>query len=302
MIVERGDTLRFGRHVGVSFHRTVRVYNQDTAFPLPPGFGRFPITEFQAEAEAGRGGMTVALPMRPFEAVWIGFDVSFWHPHALMIGIAGVNAVTGEVWTGQLNRPQNYVVSPPQLWLDGALTRQGQVRQFVAVGTGKGKSVGEQVATMRMEAALQIRIVPPKPGLFPDDPPPPSGARPAQAMALGLGGLIWQKIYPDPYPLDTWDLAASENATVCLIDVETFTRICRQEVPPSPIDAQTYARLGLPWYELDDEEEPSLPPTDVFDRMSPVENDKDSSIDPSELRLSRIERRNESGSKKLKGE
>jgi hypothetical protein len=36
------DRVRLGERLAVSFHRTFRVPDDGTVFPLPAGFGRFP--------------------------------------------------------------------------------------------------------------------------------------------------------------------------------------------------------------------------------------------------------------------
>ena len=87
------------------------------------------------------------------EAMWINFRSS--GRFAIKIHLGGINAVSGEPMIenlGTLLRRstlkakgkslQDYVVTPEQRWIDGIATAEGTVRQFVAMPTGSGYSVG----------------------------------------------------------------------------------------------------------------------------------------------------------------
>jgi hypothetical protein len=64
----------------------------------------------------------------------------------LLIGAGGINALTGEK-LGTVLAQDNYLVAPPQPWLDGWKDKDGTVYQFVATPyqKGKGISVAEQL-------------------------------------------------------------------------------------------------------------------------------------------------------------
>jgi hypothetical protein len=61
----------------------------------------------------------------------------------------------------------------------------------------------------------------PQPGRFPEHPPEPDGELPSgpqrsAALGLGAGGRVRQKIYPDPYGLETWDTESCATVWVHL--------------------------------------------------------------------------------------
>ncbi|MBC7782693.1 MAG: hypothetical protein H7144_02555, partial [Burkholderiales bacterium] len=157
--------------------------------------------------------------------------------------------------------PQNYLVCPPQLWLDGINNGAGSIRQFVAVPLGLGLSVEQALTGAETHGGIQITLFEPKPGRFPDQPPPPKAGpgrlaspRFGPAMGIGAGGLMRQKIYADPHGIDTWDSDNCASVELHIVNSEQFEQITGKRPPPTPIDAQTYTKYGLPWFELYDEQ------------------------------------------------
>jgi hypothetical protein len=154
--------------------------------------------------------------------------------------------------------PQDYVVCPPQLWLDGINAGAAHVRQFVAMPLGEGLTVEAAVTGKEERGGIQIVVFDPVPGRFPDEPP---AVRPGSPMAmpgspgmgLGAGGRIRQKIYPDPHGVDTWDHTSRTTVMVHLVQSAVFESVTGEPAPPSPIDARTYSDYGLPWFELSDD-------------------------------------------------
>jgi hypothetical protein len=249
------DGLRFGRYLVISFHRTVRVPEIDGNFPLPPTFGRFPL---QSVASADDTiGLDLAIPMRKREALWIAFEGPDWRPNAVKVGLGNVNAIDGGRWDDPLHDdPQNYVVTGGQFWLDGVNAGDGFVRQFVATTYGKGMTVEEQLGSGH-SGDIRLEVFDPKPGLFPDKAPPTGSAAVGAAMpmgapplGLGAGGRIKQKIHKDPHGVGTWDPGRSAVARVRLLDPGSFAALTGRTAPPSPIDASAYIQLGLPWFDL----------------------------------------------------
>ncbi|HEY6461102.1 MAG TPA: hypothetical protein VIY73_13150, partial [Polyangiaceae bacterium] len=124
------DTLRLGEALAISFLRTLRIPDDGKTYPLPPGLGRFPVRRVDDYAERvpvewrERGG--VFLPMYQREAMWISFAGQYWKPRAVKVGVGKVCAITGERWSESLGtHPQDYVVTPPQPWLDGIAVKKG---------------------------------------------------------------------------------------------------------------------------------------------------------------------------------
>ncbi len=273
------DAVHIGRRLMVAFNRTLRLPDDGRDYPLPPGLGRLPIVRAADHADrapaswVGEGDLIV--PMYQREAMWIGFTGAAWKPNAVKVEAGRVNAVTGEVGgVGGLAEPQNYLVCPPQVWLDGFKAGSGVIRQFVAMPLGEGYSMEGAVTGEERSGGLRLTIFEPKPGRFPDAPPPerPAGAGPmrfakpaaATEMGLGAGGAMRQKIYPDPHGIDAWDQANSGRLRIRIVDTETFRAITGSEPPPSPIDAGTYTEHGLPWFELYDEHRGDVGVSDVL--------------------------------------
>jgi hypothetical protein len=287
------DRIRIGERFSVSFQRTLRVPDDGREYPLPPGLGAFPICAVRDYTDRvphdwlDDGGAFIPLYQR--EALWLGFDGADWKPNAVQVHLGRVNVVTGGPWEeGLRSEPQNYVVCPDQPWLDGIKVGDRFVRQFVAVPLGSGYSVEAQLTGSDAFGGVQITVFEPRPGRFPDAPPPEraqgpmvmeSVSVPAGGMALGAGGRITQKLYPDPYGIDVWDPANTGSVTVHLVNTRQYRSITEREPPPSPIDAGTYTSYGFPWFALYDEHRGDVP---ASDRLGEVESvgARDARLDP----------------------
>jgi hypothetical protein len=285
--VRRKGQIQIGERFSVSLQRTVRVPDDGGSYPLPPGLGVLPVyrvEDFAARLPRPmreRGGYFVPLWER--EALWLNFTAAWWKPNAVKIGVGGINAITGEPWDSGLRAdPQNYLVCPDQPWLDGIRTAEGTVRQFVAVGLGAGDTVEEQLTGVAELGGVQIQLFESKPGRFPDEPPPDSQLRlesiaweggesiEESSMGLAAGGQIEQKIYPDPYGVQTWEEESGAEAFVHLLTGDQVRAITGEEPPPSPVTPQLYTTLGLPWFSLADEESGDLPASDRLQRVKSV--------------------------------
>ena len=199
-----GDTLRFGPWLAVSLQRTLRLPDDGRTYPLPPGLGAFPVLRVQDFEERvpstwlkHRG---VFIPLFQREALWLGFQAPPWRPHAVKVGVGGINAVSGEPWDEELHAgPQDYIVCPLQPWLDGINAGDGSVRQFVAAPLGEGLTVEAQLAGAEETGGVQLLVFAPRPGRFPDEPPartePGRRARAGRGHALD-GGPAYGAVGP----------------------------------------------------------------------------------------------------------
>lgn len=270
MLLE-GDVLRLGKHLRVSIQRTLRVHDRDPEVisALPVSLGCLPLAwavEYPAALTDWQGDLFV--PMHEREAIWLGFSAPDWHPCALRVGVGGFDAVSGLALTkGLMAEPQNYLVCPPQPWLDGVNAGHGHVRQFVALPLGSGLTIEGQLSGREHIGAIQLVLHEATPGRFPDQEPsvddrpePLSLPQAGRAIGLAPGGQIRQRIYRDPYGLKTWQAEPSASITIHLLDSKAYEFVTGMPAPPPPIDEQTYRDRGLPWLDLDDDALPALPP------------------------------------------
>ncbi len=268
----RGDQIRIGERFGVAFQRTLRIPEDGREYPLPAGLGRLPLAPVEDLGEAApanwRGPASFFLPLYQREAIWLAFEGTAWKPNAVQVGLGGINALTGGPFELDCSdNPQNYLVCPDQPWLDGVNAGDGFVRQFVALPLGSGSTVEGQRTGAEAVGGVQIRVFEPKPGRFPEEPPPQGPEGPPRrvmtpALGLGAGGRIRQRIYPDPYGLESWDSSNSATALIYLVNSEQYQSLTRRSPPPTPIDAFTYEREGLPWFDLYDEHRGDLAATE----------------------------------------
>jgi hypothetical protein len=288
------DCISVGRFFSVDFQRTVRLPDDGRKYLLPPGLGSFPlrcVSEFAGRVPATwleRGGFL--LPMHRHEALWLSFGCPFWHPVAVRVEVGGVCALTGAHRVGGLSAsPQNYMVAGDQPWLDGIKAEGGLIRQFVAAPLREGVTVEAQVTGGERLGGIQLTVVEPKAGRFPEAPPPRfrrwAGAQgdvasspvayltvreEPVAMGLGAGGRMVQKIYPDPYGIDTWDAGSAVCVQIHLVDARDWFAITGEEAPRSPISIETYKALGLPWFAVSDPGRGDVPVARVLAEVKPI--------------------------------
>lgn len=222
--------------------------------------------------------------MHQSEALWLGFGGAGWKPNAVKIGVGNVNAVSGATWDEQLHdAPQDYLVCPDQPWLDGINAGDGYIRQFVAMPLGLGFTVEGQVTGIEEFGGIQLLTYEPKPGRFPDEPPPPDCAGPGFPLSLSLpaensvvemglavGGRVEQKIYPDQYGLETWNQKKLSRAFVHIVNSDQYEAITGERAPHTTISAQTYTEYGLPWFALYDEHASDVPAAERLRRVKSI--------------------------------
>jgi hypothetical protein len=305
------NRLHIGERFSVSFQRTLRLPDDGATYPLPPGLGLFPMHRVEDFANRAPKFMTeyggIFIPMYQREAMWLGFDAAPWKPNAVKIAVGRVNAVSGELWDEFLHDdPQDYVVCPDQPWLDGINAGSGYIRQFVAIPLGMGYTVEAQVTDEETWGGCQIQVFEPKPGKFPDEPPPEPpfelqtfAGMPlemaGEQMGFGAGGRMTQKIYPDRFGIETWDQNNFGSVFVHIVNSEQYYNLTGAPPPPTPINAAIYAEMEFPWFELYDEREANLEPSkklaavksihekDQAARVIDLDNEKRLDIKPSSV-------------------
>lgn len=162
--------------MSIILHRTIRVPDNYSTNSLPPSHGGFPLYRVRDYRDrmphdiVQKGGLF--FPMYRREAMWLEFSADI--PFAVKISVGGVNAISGfpvvetdrtrDKRRRMLSRGttiQDYVVLPEQPWLDGIVSHDGNVRQFVAQPQGSGFTVEAQVYGNESIGGIQIEIVPP---------------------------------------------------------------------------------------------------------------------------------------------
>jgi len=281
----------------IDFQRTLRIPDDGRDYALPPGLGRFPlrhIDDFADKVPATwreHGG--VMFPMFQSEAMWLLFGAEYdpqrgvSYPVAVKVATGKINAVTGQPWSGGLNRgPQDYLVTPNQPWLDGYCVEKGIIRQFVAMPLGTGYSAEEQVTGKAEFGGVQLVAYPMKRDVFERRFPkiaarkPPtdyvesclmefddSSLRCMSAMGLAPGGRMKQQIYDDPFDFDDWDLAHSSRCFVHLTNSIAWRAITGEAAPTMPPTAKQYSKAGLPWFDYYDERANAVEGSSVLNKL-----------------------------------
>lgn len=291
------DAIAVGDRFSVTFQRTLRVPSDGSTYPLPPGLGRLPVLPVEAAGDLApafmreRGGFFV--PLYQSEALWLAFGGAWWKPNAVQVGVGAVNAISAQPWEAPLAAdPQNYLICPDQLWLDGINAGDGFVRQFVAVELGSGSTVEGQLTGAEEVGGIQLRVHEPRPGRFPEHPPERKetllSGRPQASpeMGLGAGGKLRQKIYPDPYGVATWEPAGAAAFSVHLVNSEQYRAMTGREPPPSPVSAALYTEHGLPWFDLYEEDFQDVSPSERLAGVDPLADE----VEPVEIDAGQVRR------------
>ena len=235
-VTQTNDDLEIdGGKLRISFHRTLRVPETRGTHDLPANLGKFPLFNVANYASRMPGDMAqkggIFLPLYQREAMYIGFDSTSWGlapQYAIKVFVGGVNAISGKTWD-QKSDKQDYIVVPPQRWLDGIATAPGVVKQFVAMPLGSGYSVEKQVTGKEDTGGMQIEIVPAYNNgagiasmlAFSGQPMPFSAARLIDPMrsprdnGYEPGARLYMKDYRDPY---VWGRPASGHPVYSRVD------------------------------------------------------------------------------------
>ncbi len=254
----------------IDFQRTLRIPDDDRAYPLPPGLGRFPLRHVDDFAERVPGKWLsdggVIFPIYQSEAMWLHFNSPSGYPFAVKVATGKINAVTGDEWTDGLQpEPQDYLSIPEQPWLDGYCVEEGLIRQFVAMPLGGGYSAEEQITGKGEHGGLQLVVYPMKRGAwerikkerdrsfahstFSGEEFMVCESPAAFDMGLAPGGRMQQEIYDDPHDFADWDLGHRSRCFVHLANALVWRAITGENPPTVPPTAEEYTRTGLPWFE-----------------------------------------------------
>lgn len=146
----KGNCIQFGKEdnfLQIYFNKTLRIPdNKNKENILPPNLGKIPIsrvkdyknTFYKPFESLEQADNHFFFPLNEKEAFWISFSTfnkkGLIRPKAIKIGINEINAINGQLFNTKLNRwNQDYLVSPPQKFLDGCRVDKNTVRQFIAM-------------------------------------------------------------------------------------------------------------------------------------------------------------------------
>lgn len=91
-----------------------------------------------------------------------------------------------------------------------------------------------------------------------------------------------QKIYPDSYGVDTWDLENSGSIAVHIINSEQYRELTDLEPPSTPITAEAYTQYGFPWFALYDENQGDVSAAETLSRVKTIreQESEQGAVDP----------------------
>jgi len=302
----------FSTALNVEFQRTLRIPDDGKIYPLPAGFECFPLRHVDDYEDsvpapwAEHGG--VLMPMYQSEALWIRFRSGY--PFAVKVAAGKINAVTGDLWAAGLQEdPQNYLVVPDQLWLDGFAIKKGMIRQFVAMPLRDGYSVEEQITGKADVGGIQLQVYPMRPEaffrtklaarlpksledlldelidqwfeahlleprrlfgtLFASEP---RMVMEDGGMGLGAGGTMRQEIFKDPHEFSDWDLSMTSRCFVHLCNSLVWRQVTGSNPPHPSFTAKEYTNAGIPWFDYYRDDLSALPGSDVLYTVKSVFN------------------------------
>jgi hypothetical protein len=131
---------------------------------------------------------------------------------------------------------------------------------------GDGYSVEEQLTGEGEWGGLQISVVPLKAHVWKAEWENTADMCFSMSPSMGLasGGRMRQVIYPDPFKLEDWDVAAADRVFVTLIHAKDWKKVTGEAAPNEPPSAKDYSRVGLPWFEHYGKDQSGLPGSETL--------------------------------------
>lgn len=273
--------------LNLTFHRTVRVKNDENISNLPPSLGcieLYKVSDFKDKCPENWDKNAYFIPMYNEEAMWMSFQTI--EPLAVVVGAGSVNALNGKNFENKLEK-DGYLVTPPQPWLDGWKSEDGAVYQFVVAETGENRTIGEQLNNTK-DHAITISVFKAK---HPENlkqvqhltttfessaygnldyscdedywVPMQCCCSLGAEMGVGKGGKINQKIYDDPHGIEEWEESPAQTVKVYLTNAAAFVEITGKELP-LPVKSEDYNGL---WYGVEDKTMKEIKSVSIFDKL-----------------------------------
>ncbi|MHC3003725.1 hypothetical protein [Gordonia metallireducens] len=195
------------------------------------------------------GDADAVIPMWQSEATWIDFSSPHQHPFLVMVGVDGINAISGEPFTGTPDfAADDYLEVPTQQTLASYRTLSGDHRQFVApsIHTGArpdpgGILVQLTVIPMRAEAwARRRRHTSASTCVLCDiSRAEQARAQPRTAAPRVIGPLE---------SADTWHPTRMGSAAVRIVNSVMWESLTGGSPSHSPLTCADYIDHRLPWH------------------------------------------------------
>ncbi|KAF0967398.1 MULTISPECIES: hypothetical protein [Gordonia] len=227
----------------VTFPRTLR------AGDLTERAGLTADTTLRLAQGSPTGDADAVIPMWQSEATWIDFSSPHQHPFLVMIGVDGVNAISGKVFTGTPDfDTDDYIEVPTQQTLASYRTGTGGHRQLVAPSTHtsrgpdpRGTLVQLTVIPMRAESWARRRHHASASTCVLCDISRAEQARtpPRTAVARVIGPLE---------SADTWHPTRMGSAAVRIVNSVTWESLTGLTPRHSRLTCADYLDRRLPWH------------------------------------------------------
>jgi hypothetical protein len=164
---------------------------------------------------------SIFLGLREEQAMWLGFSTED-SSYALQIILSGVDAVSGlPAQDGLRSNPQNYVVTPPQLWLEGRFRPGVQ---------------GVAAMEIRIHEARQAASPQASPTAKPAIPAQHGYAQPDESIAVGVAA--------DLLGAEAW--VENDRLYAYLVGPEVYRRIAGKELGQDASQDDVYRGYRLP--------------------------------------------------------
>jgi hypothetical protein len=99
---------------------------------------------------------------------------------------------------------------------------------------------------------------------------PPQYRTEEPVMGIAAGGKIRQKVVEDPYGSSAWDENVRGAVWIHLVNSDIYQRITGKGPPEKPMDAKTYKRFAVPWFDIYAENGAALRPSRILGRIKSV--------------------------------
>ncbi|MBD0862912.1 hypothetical protein IA539_17145 [Gordonia sp. zg691] len=197
------------------------------------------------------GDAHAVIPMWQSEAAWVDFTSPHQHPFLVMLGVDGINAISGEEFTGTPDfEAGDYIEVPTQPTLASYRVPTGDNRQFVAPSThtpeglhSDGSLLQLTVIPMRADAwARRRRHTSTTPGtcvLCDISRAEQARAQPRTTVPRVVGPLE---------STDTWHPTTRETAAFRIVNSVTWEALTGRTLRRAPLTCPDYTSRRLPWY------------------------------------------------------